>query len=188
MNPPLSLRIQARANRLAPRRLHGAMAALRAADLHAPRAGFVPSLAQTLDHVLAVDLYDVAALQGEAGTATTFRDVVASDTLARLAPRQAARDTPLIGCCDALDARRCDAWVQMPRRDHVQRDRAGHVLAHPFMHQADHRGQAHAMLSGTALAPTAARRIPDAERRAAARRRHGPLGWDEAAVYGGTEH
>jgi uncharacterized damage-inducible protein DinB len=35
----------------------------------------------------------------------------------------------------------------------VQRDRAGHVLAHVFMHQTHHRGQVHSMLSGTAVKP-----------------------------------
>ena len=50
-----SLRIQARANRLANRRLHAAMAPLSHEAFHAPRTGFFPSLAATLNHILAVD-------------------------------------------------------------------------------------------------------------------------------------
>jgi len=41
-----------------------------------------------------------------------------------------------------------DASIQ--RADHVQREPLVRVLAHLFQHQIHHRGQAHAMLSGTA--------------------------------------
>ena len=66
----------------------------------------------------------------------------------------------------------------------VQRDRAGHVLAHLFMHQTHHRGQAHAMLAGTSVKPPqldeflmpsdASYRVSDMA----------ALGWSEEAVYG----
>ena len=77
-----------------------------------------------------------------------------------------------------------DAWVEMPRAGHVQRDRAGHVLAHLFNHQTHHRGQAHAMLAGTAVKPPqldefmmpSEAHLRQAEMRA--------LGFDESAVYG----
>ena len=65
MNLPQQLRIQARANRLANHRLLGAMAALPASDFHAPRTGYFPSLAETLNHILLVDEYYVGALLGE---------------------------------------------------------------------------------------------------------------------------
>ena len=61
------LRIQARANRLSNHRLHAAMAPLSRAEFHAPRVGFFPSLAQTLNHILEVDLYYIGALHREAG-------------------------------------------------------------------------------------------------------------------------
>jgi uncharacterized damage-inducible protein DinB len=180
------LRIQARANRLANHRLHAAMTALSEAEFVAPRTGFFPSLAGTLNHVLAVDLYYVAALHADADTATVFHDFAPCATLASLAQRQAASDLRLIGFCDALGADGADAWVDMPRRDGVQRDRAGHVLAHLFMHQTHHRGQAHAMLSATAVAPPQLDEFllpSDAPLRA---RDMAALGWDEAAVYGGA--
>ena len=42
----------------------------------------------------------------------------------------------------------------MPRpQGHIQRDAATHMLQHLFMHQTHHRGQAHAMLSGTTAPP-----------------------------------
>ena len=59
------LRIQARANRLANHRLHAAMAPLARDELHAPRTSFFPSLIETLNHILMVDVYYIAALHGE---------------------------------------------------------------------------------------------------------------------------
>ena len=49
------LRTQARANRLANRRLHQAMRPLSQAEYEAPRTSFFPSLATTLEHILTVD-------------------------------------------------------------------------------------------------------------------------------------
>jgi uncharacterized damage-inducible protein DinB len=178
------LRIQARANRLANRRLHAAIATLGAEEFHAPRVSFFPSLAQTLNHILSVDLYYIGALHRETGLGSFFERYVASDTLAGLAARQRASDERLIACCDRLDEAGCDAVVAMDRGTHVQRDRAGHVLAHLFMHQTHHRGQAHAMLSGTAVAPPQLDEFlmpSDATFRVADM---AALGWDETAVYG----
>ena len=56
------LRVQARANRLANHRLHAAMAALPQDEFDAPRTGFFPSLAATLNHIL--DGEKVLAYQG----------------------------------------------------------------------------------------------------------------------------
>ena len=179
------LRIQARANRLANHRLHAAMSALSAADLHAPRTGFFPSLMATLNHILAVDLYYVGALHGETDGAEAWQRFLPADELALLASRQRDCDERLIAFCDALDAAGCARSVEMPRAaGRVQRDAAAHVLQHLFMHQTHHRGQAHAMLSGTAVAPPqldeflmpsdAGLRCADME----------ALGWEEAEVYG----
>ena len=151
---PAFLRIQAHANRMANHRLHSAMAVLPAADFHAARTSFFPSLALTLDHILEVDLYYIGALHGEPDVATLWDRHQPSATLAALAPRQAASDERLIAFCAALDAAACQREVQMPRSGgRIQRDRVVHVLAHLFSHQVHHRGQAHAMLAGTALVP-----------------------------------
>ena len=147
------LRIQAHANRLSNHRLHAAMAPLSREQFHAPRTGFFPSLAETLNHILMVDLYYVGALHGDADLRATIDGFAPSDELTALAARQAACDARLVGFCDALDAAVLDREVQMPRDTYIQRDRVGHVLAHLFNHQTHHRGQAHAMLSGTAIKP-----------------------------------
>ena len=80
-----NLRIQARANRLANRRLHAALAQLSRADFQAPRTGFFPGLAATLNHVLAVDLYYLGALHGEPGLPARFEAFVPAGDVAGLA-------------------------------------------------------------------------------------------------------
>jgi uncharacterized damage-inducible protein DinB len=178
------LRIQAFANRLANHRLHEAMGAMPRAEFHAPRVGFFPSLAATLNHVLLVDVYYLAALYREADMAAQAKAFVPADELAELAVRQAACDRRLIDFCDRLDAAGCGATVEMDRTDHVQRDRVAHVLAHLFMHQTHHRGQAHAMLSSTGHAPPQLDEFlmpSEAHLRVADM---AALGWDESQVYG----
>jgi uncharacterized damage-inducible protein DinB len=181
-----ALRIQARANRLANHRLHQAMTALPASDWLAPRVGFFPSLAATLNHILAVDRYYIGALWRDDGLAQRYDDFVACATLDELARRQRASDERLIAFCDGLrgDAD-CEAWVDMDRGEHVQRDRVCHVLAHLFMHQTHHRGQAHAMLSGTGIDPPQLDEFlmpSDAPLRSADM---AALGWSETQVFGG---
>ena len=80
--------IQARANRLANHRLHAAMAALPDAEFHAPRVSFFPSLAATLNHILAVDLYYIGALHGDAGLVRVYRDFAPASSLGELEARQ----------------------------------------------------------------------------------------------------
>jgi hypothetical protein len=41
----------------------------------------------------------------------------------------------------------------MQRSNFIQREAARYVLMHLFTHQIHHRGQVHAMLSGTGVAP-----------------------------------
>lgn len=181
------LRIQAHANRLANHRLHGAMAALGEAEFQAPRASFFGSFAATLNHILAVDQYYIGALHGDPGLPQQYAAFVPAATLAELAPRQQASDERLIAWCNRLDESGCAAIVDMDRGREVQRDRAAHVLAHLFMHQTHHRGQVHAMLSTTGVAPPQLDEFlmpSDASLRSADM---AELGWREASVFGDGE-
>lgn len=179
------LRIQARANGLANHRLHQAMAGLSDAAFQAPRTGFFPSLAATLNHILAVDLYYVGALHGDAELVRKYRAFAPAATLAELAPRQRDSDLRLIAWCDALaDDTAADAPIAMERADHVQHERAQHVLAHLFMHQVHHRGQVHAMLSGTAAAPPQLDEFMMPSEAHLREADMAALGWSEAQVYG----
>ncbi len=148
------LRIQAHANRLANLRLHGALSSLSDAELRAPRVSFFPSLMATLEHILDVDGFYIAALWRDADVASHWDRVTPCASMPQLIERQRASDERLIAFTDTLDAARCEQEVQMPRSGgRIQRDLACHVLAHLFMHQTHHRGQVHAMLSGTQVPP-----------------------------------
>jgi len=148
--------VQARANRLANRRLLGAVARLSDADFHAPRTSFFPSLALTLNHILNVDHYYLAALHGDADMRHIWARYAAAQTAAELAVRQDESDLRLIAFCAGLKAGDEEAIVAFDRGAGIEngpREPLGRVLAHLFMHQTHHRGQAHAMLAGTAVKP-----------------------------------
>jgi uncharacterized damage-inducible protein DinB len=177
------LRVQARANALSNHRLGAALSALDADAWQAPRCSFFPSLAATLNHVLAVDAYYIAALRGEADPAQRWHDFVPCADVAEWRQRQRSSDQRLIDWCEGLDAAAIDALVELPRADHVQRDRAGHVLAHLFNHQTHHRGQAHAMLAGTRVPPPQLDEFMMPSEAHLRRDDMRAFGWDEAAVY-----
>lgn len=147
------LRTQVRANRLANHRLLTAMTALTQAEFHAPRISFFASLAATLNHILAVDIYYLAALHDEADMAARWASFRPSDTVAELAAAQAHADARFIALLDGLSAPRLDEVIDLDRGDRIQRERRGNVIAHLLNHQVHHRGQAHAMLAGTAIPP-----------------------------------
>ena len=179
------LRIQARANRLANFRLHAAMAPLSPADFHARHTGFFPSLAGTLNHVLVVDEYYIGSLLGESVLAAHWDSFVPAADLAELARRQATSDERLIAFCDRLDAAGCAAEVAMDRGEgRIQRELAAHVLQHLFMHQTHHRGQAHAMLSGTAVKPPQLDEFLMPSEAVFRTAEMAALGWREDFVYG----
>jgi uncharacterized damage-inducible protein DinB len=147
------LRAQVRANRLANRRLHAAMAELTAEQFQAPRTGFFPSLSATLNHILWVDEYYLGCLLGEPGVRERCLAMSDHATLPSLVSAQADADQRFIGILEACEHADLDRIVEMPRADHVQREAFGRVVAHLLNHQVHHRGQAHAMLSATAVAP-----------------------------------
>jgi uncharacterized damage-inducible protein DinB len=178
------LRTQAHANRLANHRLHGAMRALSDAEYKAPRTSFFPSLAATLEHILAVDLYYIAALEGDAAMAGVWRDAPRGVGLAVLADAQARADQRLVDHVGALSPAALDEVVDLDRGGgRIQRERRGHVIAHLLQHQVHHRGQAHAMLAGTEVAPPQLDEFlmpSEAHLRADDMR---ALGWSEAAPF-----
>ena len=178
------LRTQARANRLANHRLHEAMRPLSRADYEATRTSFFPSLAKTLEHILAVDLYYLAALHGEADMEAQWREAPRDVVLAELALAQAAADQRFIAHLDRLSAPALEEIVALDRGEgRVQREQRGHLIGHLLAHQVHHRGQAHAMLAGTAVAPPQLDEFllpSEAHLRAADM---SALGWTEATLF-----
>jgi uncharacterized damage-inducible protein DinB len=133
-------------------RLHRAVGELSYDDYRAARTGFFPSLHLTLGHILFVDLFYVDALEGGGKGVAVFTENDAFDrdgTFAQLRDMQRAVDERLI----AVAARELGDEIRIHRADHVQVEQRGDVLLHLYQHQIHHRGQAHAMLSGTRVAP-----------------------------------
>jgi uncharacterized damage-inducible protein DinB len=144
-------RTLAHANRLANHRLHSACGKLTNDEFKAPRTSFFPSLWETLNHILIVDWYYIAALYRERDMRRAFQSETPYDTMRELAAAQVKSDQRLIDWCDAADDAALDAMTEMDRETFTQRDLARHVLMHLLTHQIHHRGQAHAMLAGTAI-------------------------------------
>ncbi|CAN7506033.1 DinB family protein [Rhizobium sp. LjRoot30] len=152
-DPVRVFRKLARNNALANARLHRVLQLLSPEEFVAPRTGFFPSLRKTLNHILTVDWFYVDALEGGTLGFAAFDVEEPCDTLADLVREQDKVDGRLVRLVDSMNADRLTAIVQIHRGPRVQRDRADDVLSHLFQHQTHHRGQAHAMLSGTSVAP-----------------------------------
>jgi uncharacterized damage-inducible protein DinB len=145
----------ARNNAWANHRLHAAIARLDDAAYRAPRTSFFPSIHRTLSHILLVDELYTSSLEGHpvelARLAADYTRFDAEGTFAEVRARQAAMDRRLLAIARTAAL---DATVAIPReRGLVRVDTAAAVLLHVFLHDVHHRGQIHAMLSGTAVAP-----------------------------------
>jgi uncharacterized damage-inducible protein DinB len=147
------IRAQARNNAWANHRLLTACTALTPAEWVAPRTGFFPSLRATLNHILVIDLFYVDALEGGTLGPAAWADPEPCATVAELQAAQHAVDRRLVAFCDALDKTRLLGITHVHRTGRIQRERTDRLLLHLFQHDIHHRGQAHAMLSGTAVAP-----------------------------------
>jgi len=144
----------ARNNAWSNHRLLRACGELTQEEFEAKRVSFFPSLQLTLNHILVVDRYYLDALEeGGRGLALIESDLP-FPKLEDLALAQRTTDTRLIQFCDALKDAGLDRVVSIDRGEHgITREAMNAVLLHLFAHQIHHRGQAHAMLSGTRIEP-----------------------------------
>lgn len=144
----------ARNNAWSNARLHGACRALDDEALRAPRTSFFPSLLLTLQHLWIVDEYYVDGLEGAGRGAAVWGDASLHADLASLWRAQHAVDRRLLTVCERLtDEALQEQRVTLQRRTGPVVDLTRDVLAHLFVHQIHHRGQVHAMLAGTSVAP-----------------------------------
>ncbi|RWB76975.1 MAG: damage-inducible protein DinB [Mesorhizobium sp.] len=148
------LRRMARNNLWSNDRLYRAVLALQPGEFEAGRVSFFPSIRETLNHILAVDhLYLDFLTDGGLGAAA-YDTFVPFDDAASLAAAQADFDHRLIAFCDGLLEVDLDRRVITDRREDGKiPERIGDILAHVFLHDIHHRGQVHAMLSGTSVPP-----------------------------------
>lgn len=154
MSLPAHFADLARNNAWSNRRLHAACADLSAAEFAAPRAGFFPSLAATLNHILVVDRYYLDGLEGGGRGLAELAHPLPFPAHAELAAAQRECDERLIRFCDSLAPDDLERRVTLNRGDDgLTSEPVRAVLAHLFVHQIHHRGQAHAMLSSTRVAP-----------------------------------
>jgi len=179
------LRALAYNNAWANHRLIGACEALSEADFHASRTSFFPSLAATLNHNLTVDWFYVDALEGGWLGPAAWADETPCATAAKLRAEQHAVDARLIAVCEALTEAGLAGLVRVNRGQTVQSERRDRLLLHLFQHQIHHRGQAHAVLAGTNIAPPQLDEFFSEGEAPLRRAEFEQLGWTEAHIWGG---
>lgn len=134
-------------------RIHAACRTLDHAALVAPRTSFFPTLLSTLQHIWIVDEFYVDGLEGGGRGYAIFDDEFVHTSIDALHHAQRAVDRRLMDHCAAQTETSLDTPVTLSRPHGPQVDRAADILAHLFVHQIHHRGQVHAMLAGTTVAP-----------------------------------
>ena len=151
---------EAHNNAWANHRLLAACSRLSQQEFAAKRTSFFPSIKATLNHILTVDWFyleilerSLAGLPPAHNPARHFEPEEPFETCAELSREQHAADKRLIALCEGLDDAAMARPVLLPRRDGIHKDSVERILAHLFQHDIHHRGQVHAMLSGTSVKP-----------------------------------
>ena len=192
MNNPLAHYIctQAYNNAWANHRLLQACAQLSQTEFQAVRTSFFPTIQATLNHILTCDWFYLDALERELrGDAphpdcyVFFAQDEPFDNCAELQAAQRAADQRLVAHCRQLR----DADLARPvtiLRVTPQVDTRMRLLAHLFQHQIHHRGQVHAMLSGTRIEPPQLDEFFSAGEAALRAQDFAQLGWTESEVWG----
>ncbi len=153
MDARLAYRSMAYNNAWANHRLLTSCAGLSQEAFVAARTGFFPSLRATLNHILVIDWFYVDAMEGGTLGPAAWDDREPRATVASLHEAQGEVDRRLIAVVERLDEAGLSGIVSVHRRGRIQRERMDRLLLHLFQHQTHHRGQAHAMLSGTTVPP-----------------------------------
>jgi uncharacterized damage-inducible protein DinB len=170
-------------NAWANHRLLSACAGLTDGEFEAARLGFFPSVQATLNHIYVVDLFYVDALEGGRLGPAAWDPPIPFPAVRELSRAQASMDRRLIELCNALTPAALDAEARIHRGSHVQVERRDRLLMHLFQHQIHHRGQAHAMLSGTRVEPPQLDEFFSAAEAPLRAPEFAELGWTEEAVW-----
>src|SRR5476649_2396272 len=137
-------------------RLLKACALLSHADFVVHRTSFFPSIMATLNHNLTVDWFYIDALEREQRNEPSHPQIMSFfdpeepfDTCTDLQREQRLADRRLIDYCAHLTDDTLDRPVTLLRPRAKQQETRTRLLGHVFQH----RGQVHAMLAGTSVAP-----------------------------------
>jgi uncharacterized damage-inducible protein DinB len=183
MNAVLPYRAMAYNNGWANHRLLTACMELSQAEFSAPRTGFFPSLRATLNHILIIDHFYVDAMEGGTLGPAAWSNKEPCESAVMLRHAQRDVDQRLIAVAERLGAADLDRVVDIHRGDHVQHERIDRLLLHLFQHQIHHRGQAHAMLSATGVAPPQLDEFFAASEAALRAAEFAVLGWTEHMIW-----
>jgi uncharacterized damage-inducible protein DinB len=193
MAPTLSHHLLTHAynNAWANHRLLKACMQLTQAEFEAPRSGFFPSIKATLNHILTVDWFYIDALERELEGRephphymSFFERDQPCATCVEVRAEQRDADRRLIDYCRQMKDDELNRTVTILRVGSVQRDKRHRLLAHLFQHQTHHRGQVHAMLSGTSVAPPQLDEFFSAGEAALRAGDFLELGWTEQMIWG----
>ena len=132
--------------------LYAAAARLSPGAFTAPRPGFFPALSHTLNHILLVDRFYLAALEG---APVAYDAIHAADVedAAACAALQRAEDLRLIAFCRGLTGADLTATRDTVRDGVRVPERVDALLLHLCQHQVHHRGQAHVQLQDAGIDP-----------------------------------
>jgi uncharacterized damage-inducible protein DinB len=180
-------RAMARNNAWANHRLLAACARLTENEFEATRTSFFPSIKATLNHILIIDWFYVDALEGGWLGPKAWANQLPCATVADLQREQTAVDQRLIKVCEALTEKSLGGIVRVNRDTRVQTERRDRLLLHLFQHQIHHRGQAHAMLSGTRVKPPQLDEFYSAGEAPLRADEFAALGWAEETIWGRKE-
>lgn len=144
--------VMAKNNAWANATLYDTISGLSAEEFVAPRPGFFPSLAATLNHIYEVDLYYVDALE-TGGRGRSVYDRADIPDVSALVRAQAAVDQRFIAFCAGLTPEMLSELRQTERGDAMVQEEVGALVLHLVQHQIHHRGQAHTMVADAGIAP-----------------------------------
>jgi uncharacterized damage-inducible protein DinB len=136
-------------NAWANKRLFTATAQLGVEQYRADRGAFFGSVHGTLNHLLVTDRIWMRRFTGE-GDAPDRLDAILFETFEDLRAAREAEDRRIVDFVDRLDDERIAATIKYRRVSSPEQfeQQLAPALAHWFNHQAHHRGQAHALLTG----------------------------------------
>lgn len=183
MDAVLPYRAMAHNNAWANHRLLAACARLGPDEFTAQRTGFFPSLRATLNHVLIIDRFYVDAMEGGTLGPAAWADREPCSVVAALKDAQTEVDRRLIAVVERLDEAGLERIVSVHRGTRIQHERMDRLLLHLFQHQVHHRGQAHAMMSGTSVPPPQLDEFFSAGEASLRAEEFAELGWTEETVW-----